>query len=107
MSALKAAKAVYLNATETDITSLLTLNNGGGVQAMENGSAFDFGFYTQVAGTMPDGSGGTKSVFVNIGLDHNYSSNTTSWTFTSDDVHVRTDYNTVDMMHGTAVGGRW
>ena len=54
VSALKGAQAVYLNATETDITSLLSLQNGYGVAGMESGSAFDFGFYTQVAGTTTD-----------------------------------------------------
>ena len=47
VSALEGAQAVYLNATETDITSLLSLGNGY-VADMESGSAFDFGFYTQV-----------------------------------------------------------
>ena len=46
---------------------------------------------------------------MNIGLDHlgpdDASTGTNSWTIVADDVHVRTDYNTVDMMHGTAVGG--
>ena len=106
VSALEGAQAVYLNATETDITSLLGLG-GDKVADMESGSAFDFGFYTQVLGSMPDGSGGTQPVYVNIGLDHHWNdgTSTNSWTLVADDVHVRTDYNTVDMMHGTAVGG--
>ena len=48
-------------------------------------------------------------MFVNIGLDHAWTGDqttgTNSWTIVADDVHVQTDYNTVDMMHGTAVGG--
>ena len=59
--------------------------------------------------TTTDHHGNTQSVFVNVGLDHAWtgdaSTGTNSWKIVADDVHVQTDYNTVDMMHGTAVGG--
>lgn len=105
ISALKDAQAVYLNASETDVTSLLSLADGSGVASMESGSAFDFGFYTQVAGTVTNMQGQSQTVYVNIGLDHTWATGANTWTIVSDDVHVKTDYNTVDMMHGTAVGG--
>ena len=62
-AALMAASSVYLNATETDIGAFLSLANGGGVKAVADASAFDFGFYTQVVGT----DANSNPVVVNIG----------------------------------------
>ena len=68
----------------------------------------DFGFIPKLLANT-DHQGHSQSVFVNIGLDHAWTGDVTtgtnSWTIVADDVHVQTDYNTVDMMHGTAVGG--
>jgi hypothetical protein len=54
---------------------------------------------------MTDHLGNSQSIYVNVGLDHSWNNGANSWKIVADDVHVQTAYNTVDMMHGTAVGG--
>ena len=101
-SALEAASSVYLNATETDIGAFLSLANGGGVAGCCHGaSAFDFGFYTQVVGK----DANNNDVVVNVGLNHNYTASTDSWSLNASDVLVKMDYNTVATDKGAAVGG--
>ncbi|MDC2981499.1 hypothetical protein OA007_02200, partial [SAR116 cluster bacterium] len=99
-AALMAASSVYLNATETDIGAFLDLNNGGGVAGVASGSAFDFGFYTQVVGK----DANNQDVVVNIGLDHSYTAGD-SWSLNASDVLVKMDYNTIATDKGAAVGG--
>ena len=100
-SALEAASSVYLNATETDIGAFLSLANGGGVATVAGGSAFDFGFYTQVVGK----DANNNDVVVNVGLNHNYTASTDNWSLNASDVLVKMDYNTVTADMGAAVGG--
>ena len=64
-------------------------------------SAFDFGFYTQVVGK----DANNQDVVVNVGLDHNYTASTDSWSLNASDVLVKMDYNTVATENGAAVGG--
>ena len=90
-SALEAASSIYLNATETDIGAFLSIANGGGVKAVADASTFDFGFYTQVVGK----DANDQDVVVNVGLDHNYTASTNSWSLNASDVLVKMDYNTV------------
>ena len=97
-TALQGANAVYLNATESDISYLLA--NGD----VTSGNAFDFGFYTQVVGTVGEGAN-SQQVFVNVGLTKAGSGVTTSFSLNAEDVHVKTDYNTVDTDYGMAIGG--
>lgn len=101
---LTATGDVYLNATETDISSLLGASSTSEVTTVLSAAAHNFSFYTQVEGAVV---GSSSKVNVNVALDYT-SSGGHGWKLSQDDVLVETSYNSVKFGAGDAAvaGGR-
>lgn len=101
---LGATGDVYLNATETDIESLLGATTTTEVGNVLNAAAHNFSFYTQVEGAVV---GSSSKVNVNVALDYTTSGGH-GWKLSQDDVLVETSYNSVKFGDGDAAvaGGR-